>query len=142
MAMTKQSFSILRLRQTSSSIIVSTIIAIKYGTCFLSKDLVKLIDMKIIKGPFASYVNNIGNRGITGFVMIETSHIAIHIWDEQEPALVQFDVYSCADFDAPTVKQHLHMMEPVNIAYTLFDRETELKPLFSTKAHWSGPVDY
>ncbi len=106
------------------------------------KDLVKLIDMKIIKGPFASYVNNIGNRGITGFVMIETSHIAIHIWDEQEPALVQFDVYSCADFDAPTVKQHLHMMEPVNIAYTLFDRETELKPLFSTKAHWSGPVDY
>jgi len=106
------------------------------------RDLVKLIDMKIIKGPFASYVNNIGNRGITGFVMIETSHIAIHIWDEQEPALVQFDVYSCADFDAPTVKQHLHMMEPVNIAYTLFDRETELKPLFSTKAHWSGPVDY
>ncbi len=96
------------------------------------KDLVKLIDMKIIKGPFASYVNNIGNRGITGFVMIETSHIAIHIWDEQEPALVQFDVYSCADFDAPTVKQHLHMMEPVNIAYTLFDRETELKPISSS----------
>ena len=59
----------------------------------------KLIDMKTIKGPFASYVNNIGNRGITGFVMIETSHIAIHIWDEPDPALVQFDVYSCADFD-------------------------------------------
>ena len=62
------------------------------------KQLVKIIDMKIVKGPYASYVNKKGNRGVTGFVMIETSHIAIHIWDEPDPALVQFDVYSCADF--------------------------------------------
>ena len=106
------------------------------------RQLVKLIDMKTIKGPFASYVNNIGNRGITGYVMIETSHIAIHIWDEPDPALVQFDVYSCADFDVGTVKNHLHIMQPVGVAYTLLDREKELKPLFSTKAHWSGPVNY
>ena len=106
------------------------------------KQLVKLIDMKIIKGPFASYIDVCGNRGITGFVMIETSHIAIHIWDETDPALVQFDVYSCADFNKHEVLQHLNIMEPEKVAYTLMDREHELRPTFSTKAHWSGLVDY
>ena len=56
------------------------------------KDLVKKIDMKIIKGPYTAYVTKEGNRGITGIVAIETSHVAIHIWDEEMPALVQFDV--------------------------------------------------
>ena len=31
--------------------------------------------------------------------IIETSHIAMHIWDEPKPALMQFDVYSCGEFD-------------------------------------------
>ena len=106
------------------------------------KQLVKIIDMKIVKGPYASYVNKKGNKGVTGFVMIETSHIAIHIWDEPDPALVQFDVYSCADFDVGTVRDHFHIMNPTHMAYTLFDREKELKPVFSTKAHWSGPVNH
>ena len=26
-----------------------------------------------------------GNRGITGIAVIETSHIAIHVWDEFNP---------------------------------------------------------
>ena len=56
------------------------------------RKLVKKIDMKIIKGPYSGYVSKEGNRGITAVVMIETSHIAIHIWDEISPALVQCDV--------------------------------------------------
>jgi hypothetical protein len=35
--------------------------------------LVDRIDMKIIKGPFASYVDKPGNRGLTAIVMIETN---------------------------------------------------------------------
>jgi S-adenosylmethionine/arginine decarboxylase-like enzyme len=27
--------------------------------------------------------------------MIETSHIALHIWDEPNPAEIQFDLYTC-----------------------------------------------
>jgi S-adenosylmethionine/arginine decarboxylase-like enzyme len=60
------------------------------------KNLVEEIDMKIVQGPFASYVEQIGNRGMTAAVMIETSHIAMHIWDEQNPAFVQFDLYTCS----------------------------------------------
>lgn len=58
--------------------------------------LVENIDMKIIQGPYASYVTKEGNRGITCTVMIETSHIAFHVWDEEDPALVQFDLYTCS----------------------------------------------
>ena len=67
------------------------------------RNLVKVIDMKIVKGPYAGYVTKEGNQGITGVVIIETSHIAIHIWDENRPSLVQCDVYSCAEFSTPEV---------------------------------------
>ena len=86
------------------------------------KDLVKKIDMKIIKGPYAGYVNKEGNRGITGIVAIETSHISIHIWDEESPALVQFDVYSCASFSTHEVIMHTALMEPIKVEHLFIDR--------------------
>ncbi len=49
------------------------------------QSLVDSIDMKTIQGPYASYVTKEGNRGLTCVVMIETSHIALHIWDEPNP---------------------------------------------------------
>ena len=104
------------------------------------RKLVKKIDMKIIKGPYVAYVSKEGNRGITGIVMIETSHIAIHIWDEISPALVQCDVYSCASFLTSEVIEEFQAMKPVKMDYMFLDRSKELKPTFSTKAHWSGPV--
>ena len=103
------------------------------------RNLVKKIDMKTIKGPYASYVSKEGNRGITGVVMIETSHIAIHVWDEVIPALVLCDVYSCAEFSSNEVLAEFVDMEPTKIEYMLLDRAKEIKPTFSTKAHWSGP---
>ena len=90
------------------------------------RDLVKLIDMKIVRGPYASYVEMPGNRGVTGMVMIETSHIAFHVWDEERPSLTQCDIYSCAEFSVPEVLLQFHMMEPVKISYMVLDREHEL----------------
>lgn len=93
------------------------------GIDFLTR-LVDRIDMKIIKGPFASYVDKPGNRGLTAIVMIETSHIAFHIWDETNPSLVQFDLYTCGNLDLPSVL--LAFGETFNVAsmeYNLFDRE-------------------
>ena len=90
------------------------------------KDLVKIIKMKIIKGPYASYVSEKGNCGVTGIVMIETSHISIHIWDETTPALVQCDIYSCADFQQGEVIMHLGTMKPKKIEYMMIDRSKEI----------------
>ena len=86
------------------------------------RNVVKKIDMKIIKGPYASYVSEKGNRGVTGVVMIETSHIAMHVWDEERPALVQCDVYSCAEFSSNEVLAEFVPMDVVKIDHIMIDR--------------------
>ena len=58
--------------------------------------LVEQIGMHKIAGPFVHYVNKPGNKGLTAVVMIETSHIALHVWDEPQPAHIQFDIYTCS----------------------------------------------
>ena len=93
------------------------------------RKLVKKIDMNIIKGPYAAYVSKEGNRGITAIVMIETSHIAIHVWDEVSPALVQCDVYSCAEFSSSEVLMEFVVMEPTKIEHILLDRAEEIKTI-------------
>jgi S-adenosylmethionine/arginine decarboxylase-like enzyme len=93
------------------------------GIDFLTR-LVDSIDMKIIQGPFASYVDKPGNRGLTAIVMIETSHVAFHIWDEGDPSLIQFDLYTCGTLDLKKVIAFFY--ETFNVAtieYVLFDRE-------------------
>jgi S-adenosylmethionine/arginine decarboxylase-like enzyme len=97
------------------------------GIAFLT-NLVEKIDMKIIKGPFASYVNVEGNRGLTGVVMIETSHIAFHIWDEVRPGLVQFDLYTCGQLELDKViSLFKDTFEVDSLDYVLFDRENGFK---------------
>ena len=86
--------------------------------------LVDRINMKIIKGPFASYVDKPGNRGLTAIVMIETSHIAFHIWDENDPSLVQFDLYTCGSLNLPSVfDEFTKAFNVESMDYQLFDRE-------------------
>jgi len=77
---------------------------------FISKwmeNLVEEIGMKIIKGPFTAYVTKEGNRGLTAIVMIETSHIALHVWDETDPGMIQFDLYTCSTLPVDLVIKSL-----------------------------------
>jgi len=55
---------------------------------------VKSNGMKIQRKPILSYVLDRGNRGLTGCCLIKTSHVSFHVWDEQDPALIQFDFYN------------------------------------------------
>jgi len=102
------------------------------ATKFL-RSLIKKINMKPLYGPTASYCKMEGNKGITAFAIIETSHIAMHIWDEPQPALVQLDVYSCSDFDPKTVFEHLESMKPVVIDYKFLDREKQFIEILNNK---------
>jgi len=87
-------------------------------------NLVDKIDMKIIKGPFASYVDKPGNKGLTAIVMIETSHIAFHIWDETDPGHVQFDLYTCGSLDLDKAIQIFReAFDVAEMDYVLMDRE-------------------
>jgi S-adenosylmethionine/arginine decarboxylase-like enzyme len=71
------------------------------------QQLVDSIGMKTIQGPFASYVTKEGNRGLTAIVMIETSHIAMHVWDETDPGFMQFDLYTCSTLPVEKVIKNL-----------------------------------
>jgi len=73
------------------------------------EDLVKQIDMKIIQGPYTAYVTKEGNRGLTAIVMIETSHIALHVWDEDNPGMIQFDLYTCSTLPVQDVIDNLKL---------------------------------
>ena len=86
--------------------------------------LVERINMKKIKGPFAHYVDAPGNEGLTAIVMIETSHIAFHIWDKPNPSMLQFDLYTCGSLDRDVVINTLaEFFNLVEVEYKLIDRE-------------------
>ena len=88
------------------------------------KDLVERVGMKILMGPHATYVNTPGNKGVTAIVGIETSHIAFHVWDEEVPAKLQFDLYTCGSLDKDVVIEAVkERFELVSADYRIFDRE-------------------
>ena len=88
------------------------------------KDLVERVGMKILMGPHATYVDTPGNKGVTAIVGIETSHIAFHVWDEEVPARLQFDLYTCGSLDKNVVIEAVkERFELVSADYRIFDRE-------------------
>lgn len=93
------------------------------------KNVVELIGMKVCKGPISAYVDVEGNEGATGVVIIETSHIAIHVWDRRMPALVQLDVYTCGAFEPQKIFNALQEFDVQKIEYKYLDREHNLTEL-------------
>ena len=92
------------------------------------KSFVEKIGMKVIQGPFASMVTAEGNRGLTASVMIETSHIAFHIWDETKPSLLQFDLYTCSELNVPFVLNTIEsFFKFEEYQYMVLDRENGFK---------------
>jgi S-adenosylmethionine/arginine decarboxylase-like enzyme len=85
--------------------------------------LVATIQMKILHGPVSVYCDKTGNRGITAFAIIETSHIVLHTWDETDPATLQLDVYTCSNLEIDIVFKALSIFQPITIDYKFLDRE-------------------
>ena len=91
------------------------------------KKLIEKINMKLMQGPSISYVDQKGNSGITCMALIETSHIILHIWDEDKPGLFQLDIYSCKDIEVNVVIDFLkNSFEVVKLEYKFLDRESNL----------------
>ena len=91
--------------------------------------LVSHINMKILMGPYSKYLDVPGNRGLTAVTIIETSHIAMHVWDECFPALMQLDIYTCSSLNPVLILESIQEFEPVKVEYKYLDREHELKEL-------------
>ena len=91
------------------------------------RKLISDINMKVLMGPFMVYSDVKGNRGFTGVAIIETSHIALHCWDEDNPAVLQLDIYTCSKLPLEKAISALNVFEPVAISYQILDRETEIR---------------
>jgi S-adenosylmethionine/arginine decarboxylase-like enzyme len=92
--------------------------------------LVDKIDMKILAGPISGNIDYMpGNNGPTCAVIIETSHMACHVWNDVSPALIQLDVYTCGPFDPEHVLDHIKVWDPVKVEHKYLDRENNLETI-------------
>ncbi len=89
------------------------------------------LDMKIMKGPEFYFATSEINRGWTATAIIEFSHISLHIWELE--GLIEFDAFSCKDFDVEKVMEFIKEFQPTKIFYDITDRETDFK-------EWKGTV--
>jgi len=89
--------------------------------------LVERVRMVVVAGPTSVYVNEPGNEGLTGTITLATSHASIHIWDNIQPAMFQFDLYSCSEFTPQEVIEHLEEFDLVSCEYMFIDRNNEMK---------------
>jgi len=96
-------------------------------------ELIDMIDMKLLMGPFAKYVEVEGNRGLTVASIIETSHVVLHSWDEESPAVVQLDVYTCSSLEPSVVFDWLQRYKPITIQHKFIDREFDITIIDKTK---------
>jgi S-adenosylmethionine/arginine decarboxylase-like enzyme len=90
--------------------------------------------MKVVAGPTSIYVSDPGNEGLTGTVTLATSHASIHIWDNLELPMIQFDIYSCKCF---TLEQVMDCFEPfglVKAEWVMIDRND--KPTIISEGSW------
>ena len=85
---------------------------------------IKSNGMQLQSEPIVSYVHDKGNRGMTVCCLLKTSHMAFHIWDEQDPALMQFDFYTCGEMNADEIFKKLNIkFHFLKYEYMILDRE-------------------
>lgn len=91
------------------------------------RGLVHEVDMVIGAGPYSIYEDAAGNEGITGVVVLTTSHASIHIWDAEDPFKFQFDIYSCKKYEIQTVVDYLNKeFELLDFDWILVDRNERM----------------
>jgi S-adenosylmethionine/arginine decarboxylase-like enzyme len=79
--------------------------------------------MKVLGGPLVVASDMVGNAGLTAVAVLDFSHLAIHSWDEISPALIEFDLFSCKDFNLTIVLDKLREFGLVSYTIVEIDRD-------------------
>lgn len=94
------------------------------------KSIIEGIGMKLAVGPkcnpISYYCNIEGNQGLTGVAILETSHCAIHVWDDVSPGVIQFDLYTCSGLDPEQIFEFFKDFGVVSLEWKFLDRENDL----------------
>lgn len=84
----------------------------------VTRDLVKICEMKILHGPVV--IQGVPeNPGLTCFTIIDFSHISIHTFTDVGEMCV--DVFSCKDFNFGKARDYIQK------AYQISDKEIEYR---------------
>ena len=92
--------------------------------------LVPKIKMNILVPASCVRCDDPGNEGITGTVVITTSHAAFHYWSPRSdcPNRLSFCLYSCAPFDPQAVISHVDEFWSISESrHKLIDRDWDIK---------------
>lgn len=85
-------------------------------------DIVHSMGMEVLRDASAAYCEQVGNRGMTADVLITTSHMILHTWDECEEPFLEFDIYTCSELDPDMGIEALQRFGAYNISYKFIDR--------------------
>jgi S-adenosylmethionine/arginine decarboxylase-like enzyme len=88
--------------------------------------ILKKIKMDVLFGPKAIYCDLVGNAGWTAFVILTTSHSVLHTWHENDLNMIQFDLYSCGDFEVADIVPFFTNFGIRTIEFKFLDRENGL----------------
>ena len=89
--------------------------------------VVEKVNMNVFIPPMSKYCYTPGNEGVTGVVVIDTSHCSIHVWDHCEVAYAKADLYSCKDFSAQDFIEMIKEFEPLSYSYMVVDRTSDMR---------------
>jgi S-adenosylmethionine/arginine decarboxylase-like enzyme len=92
-------------------------------------DIVHGMGMEVLRKASAAYCEQEGNRGMTADVLITTSHMVLHTWDECDQPFIEFDIYTCSDLDPEMAFEKLKAFGAKNISYKFLDRYNGLTDL-------------
>ena len=87
------------------------------------REVITAVGMKCIGGPLVIHSDMEGNAGYTAVAVLDFSHLAIHSWDEISPALIEFDLFSCKNFDVEIVLTKLSEFGIVSYSILTVDRD-------------------
>ena len=87
------------------------------------KDVISRVGMNVISGPHVVYSDMVDNEGFTAVAVLDFSHLSIHTWDKVSPSLIEFDLFSCKDFDVNLVLDKLNEFGIITYSQLIVDRD-------------------
>ena len=88
-----------------------------------TESLIEAISMEILIPPAAAYCDKVRNRGATVMAGLTTSSMTLHIWDDADPPVIQFDLYSCQNFSIDDVLSKINVFSLGRYEYYLLNRD-------------------
>jgi len=88
------------------------------------KETIALVGMKVIGGPLVVRGEMKDNEGLTAVAVLDFSHLSVHTWDRVNPALIEFDLFSCKDFNVENVIEKINEFDTLDFSYMFIDRDS------------------